>query len=508
VRARLALASVIAVQVFGCSRLSPPGVDAGPAQVGVKDTSAAKKPPALRAAKEATPALPDLPALTAHETPAPAPPPSVAAAGSDSSDHPCRAVWTGAQSATLACARSLLSGANAPSSATALLFGKDTGDGAAALVPSKLLSRSPDALPAVVDHRREGTEGPVRDQGSAPACTAFATSAAVDHAVARWSGKPNAVSVMEVWSRYHSPFVETSLLSNVGHPLGAEQGWPFSVSEATGWVPCDDFPKPPRTGCGRAVDDAHVQKLDAAPIAEMTEVEYLPAPPDTATLMSKIAAGQDVMIGMELPATFIPKGPAGARYVPHYTKSAGADAGHAVTLAGYARLPHGTYFLMHNSWGPSWGDGGYAWMHEATLNLWVHEAVVIDAEPLVPDPANRPRRKRGEVTCDAGLVPDSISGACAPPCPDGGPRHDDVCPVANQCPSSYVNLIGTCVLAAPTAKGSDPSTGIQWTCGPSGCSYVLPKAADPACTGGACMASCPAPDFRVGRMGQELVCLE
>jgi len=105
-------------------------------------------------------------------------------------------------------------------------------------------------------------------------------------------------------------------------------------------------------------------------------------------------------------------------------------------------------------------------------------------------------------------VPDSIDGACAPACPDSSPRHDGVCAVAGQCPPSYVNLIGTCVLAAPTATGRDPHTAIAWTSGPGGCSYVVPRESDPSCTGPTCKASCPAPDFRLGKMGGKLVCLE
>jgi len=363
-------------------------------------------------------------------------------------------------------------------------------------------------LPAIVDHRLEGTEGPLRNQGNAPACTAFATATAIDHALARWSGHITPVSVMQIWSRYHSPFVETSLTANVGQPIGPEQGWPFNANEALGWVPCENFPKPPKGGCGRPVDDAHLQKLTTSSLGDFTEVEYLGTPPDVPTLQAKIAAGQDVMVTMELPATFVPTGKAGSRYIAHYTKSAGPDAGHAMVLAGYAHLPHGTYFLLHNSWGPTWGDNGYAWLHEATLGKWSREIVAVDAEPLNRDAGNRPIRSRGENTCEGTLVPDSIRGTCSAACPDNSPRHDGVCAVAGQCPASYVNLTGACVLAAPVSTGHDPSSGVAWTCGPGGCSYVLPRGVDPTCTGNTCKASCPAPDFHLARMGKALVCVE
>jgi hypothetical protein len=467
--------------------------DAGPATLAVADLTAPKKPPPLHAAKLPTPALPDLPTLAAHEAPAPAP------AGASQDDSPCHAVWTGSQTASLACARSLLFGG-----AQALT----DGSGTTLLVPRALLARDPAMLPPVCDHRLDGTEGPTRNQGTAPACTAFATATAIDHALIRWSGRVTPASAMQIWSRYHSPSVENSLLSNVGQPIGPELAWPFDPREATTWVPCGDLPKSAKGKCGLAVDDARVSKVAASAIGELTEVEYLSVPLDPKVIQAKLAAGQDIMVGMELPATFVPKGRAGARYIPHYTKSAGPDAGHALVLAGYAQLPHGTYFLAHNSWGPSWGDGGYAWIHETTLALWAREAIAVDAEPIERDASSRPKRDRGTTACAPGLLADSIRATCSPPCPDGSPRHDDVCAIAGQCPASYVNLSGTCVLAAPTLKGSDPATGIGWTCGPGGCAYSLPRKSDPTCSGSVCSASCPAPDFHIARMGDALVCVE
>jgi hypothetical protein len=58
------------------------------------------------------------------------------------------------------------------------------------------------------------------------------------------------------------------------------------------------------------------------------------------------------------------------------------------------------------------------------------------------------------------------------------------------------------------SRGRDPDTGVGWTCGPGGCSYELPRAVDPTCTGSLCKASCPAPDFHVARMAGTIVCVE
>jgi len=434
------------------------------------------------------PALPDLPELARQERGDDAP------HDAHLDDEPCRAVWTGSAKASLSCAKSLK-------------FGMKDQAGAELLVPRAQLARSPEKLPQVVDHRHDGTEGAIRNQATSPACTAFAEATALDHALARWSGKSATVSVMQIWARYHSPSEEIALTSNVSHPIADEHDWPFNNHEASRWVPCSLAPAGHRGECGKKVDEARVKALEEKAIGEFTEVEYL-GKPDVTVLEAKIAAGQDIIVAIEVPASLNPKGRPGARYIPNYQRSGGSQSGHAFVLAGYANYPHGAYFLVHNSWGEAWGDGGYAWIHMATLTKWAKQLVAVDAEPIERDSTKRPKRVRGAFTCASGLVPDSIGGKCSQPCPDHSPRHDDVCAVESHCPKDFVNLTGECVLAAPSATGHDASTGIAWTCGPGGCSYTLPKGVDPACTGDACQTSCPAPDFHIAKLGTTLVCVE
>ena len=460
-----------------------------PVVVNPTDRSPPRKPPALRAPHPAPPALPDLPELSKQERPEEAP------REANLNDEPCRAVWTGSAKASLSCAQ-------------ALKFGDKEEAGAKLIVPRKLLARSPDKLPQVVDHRLDHTEGIIRNQGTVPACTAFAEAAALDHALARWSGKPSDASVMQIWSRYHSPSEESSLSSNVSHVIGNEHEWPFNAAEASRWVPCDMTPRSAhRKECGKKIDEERSKHVEEKAIGEFTEVEYL-GKADVTVLEAKIAAGQDIIVALEVPTSLVPKGKPGARYIPNYGKSGGSEAGHAFVLAGYANYPHGAYFLVHKSWGPKWGDDGYAWLHMATLTKWSKQLVAVDAEPFDRIEGKRPKRIRGTASCEKDFVPDSIGGKCSEACPDHSPRHDDVCPVPGQCPKDYVNLTGECVLAAPSASGHDPETGVSWTCGAGGCSYKLPKSVDPGCHGESCAMSCPAPDFHVAKMGSTLVCVE
>ena len=87
-------------------------------------------------------------------------------------------------------------------------------------------------------------------------------------------------------------------------------------------------------------------------------------------------------------------------------------------------------------------------------------------------------------------VPDSISGLCAAKCPDGSPRHHDVCANASDCLRGQVNLTGECLLAAPTGSGLDPESRVTWACGPGGCTYSMPRGTL-KCSENQCAVSCP-----------------
>jgi hypothetical protein len=181
-----------------------------------------------------------------------------------------------------------------------------------------------------------------------------------------------------------------------------------------------------------------------------------------------------------------------------------------MSIAGYAMFSEeekggaggNNYYLLHNSWGSKWGDGGYAWIHEATIAKHMHGSFgVIDARPL-----NGIVAQSHGVTCADPQVPDSILATCVEPCPDMSPPHAGVCPEPADCPAGFVNLTGSCVLAAPSRSGALPN-GVRWTCGAGGCVYTLPKAIA-GCEGETCLVSCPAPAFRVASTAAGLSCVE
>ena len=248
--------------------------------------------------------------------------------------------------------------------------------------------------------------------------------------------------------------------------------------------------------------------MAASVIGEFTEVEYIGKTADSLVLQAKLAAGQDMMVTLEPPPAFVPTGKAGAQYIPHYTRSAGPGTGHTVVLAGYAHFAHGTYFLMHNSWGTELGRRGIRLdprVDHATMVAGDRRGGRRAAPPRAGEPPAPPARAD---RMRADLVPDSIRAICTPPCPDHSPATTASAPsLASAPPASSTSPGPACSPrrppAAPIRTPARPGRAAL-----AGAATCCAAASDSACTGASCQASCPAPDFILAKMGDELVCEE
>jgi hypothetical protein len=447
-------------------------------------------PPVRRPA--ALPNLPNLPAISQYgKIPRPT---------NEGDVEACGAVWSGTEWIGLECADSTSTGRPVRASSAVVSYDR--------------LRRPLAQLPQIVDHRAEGTEGPIRKQ-QGTLCTAFAFTSALDHAYARWTGTPGNFSVMQVWGRYHSHQEHRAATSNVGDLISNEADWPFDGSVATKWRFCHGHSKHPekeRSGidCDLPVDSGRMQQVDQRAVAMITKVEFAPVT-DLGVLREELAAGQDVSVSVNLPS-FATAGEPGSRYIlgvkaSDPTKTQGPQ--HQILLAGYAITPNGTYYLVHNSFGTNWGDNGYAWLHEDLLRThWSDSVMVIPyVEPLQVAMARAEPRGGLSQACPGNQVPDSISGACIDRCPDGSPRHNNVCGRTSDCPQGQINLMGECFLAAPAGQGMDPASRVSWSCGPGGCAYTMPQGIL-NCQHAQCAVSCPAPDFRLATTSRGFGCID
>ncbi|HLK36395.1 MAG TPA: C1 family peptidase [Polyangiaceae bacterium] len=337
----------------------------------------------------------------------------------------------------------------------------------------------PQTLPAAVDHRQQGTEGPIKDQQLVGACTAFSLSSVMDNAIRRLNAS-DVVSAMHIWSRYADPTMPSAEARNEGRPLSIWVDYPYDERTACRMESQDDgcaeLLLPPVQVNSAASDpgiQAQIRNADSRGRYTIAEIDQID-PIDPNVLAVDIATGKDIWfaMGVSQDAWTSPLVQATAT-VPDWITE---DGGHAVALAGYRTTPVGRQFLVHNSWGTSWGDGGYAWVSEAMLRShgqYAYTVKVVDraAPPPPPTPVPAPRQPNGPAACPAGF-------AQAP----GLPICQKMCSTAADCGGG-----GACVRSDPTTGpalcvATNPLTDDD--CGEGELVDLVTGQCAPACTNG------------------------
>lgn len=204
--------------------------------------------------------------------------------------------------------------------------------------------------------------GPIRDQGQRPTCVAFSVSDA--HGAAR--GDPKALSAEHL----HYSSVKWTLggQANQGVPLTAslsalkqdgqcfEEGWPYLKT-----LPADlDQWRPPSSAIPLFRRDATDISLD------YTEI------------VMHLEAGRPILVVLLLGNRFF--SPKDGIVLTDATES--DVAYHALIIVGHGTLDGEPAVLVRNSWGPTWGLGGYSWLTKPYLTKRAHQAAVLSLKEL------------------------------------------------------------------------------------------------------------------------------
>ena len=289
-----------------------------------------------------------------------------------------------------------------------------------------------EAFPGSVDHRALGLESPVKNQGPVGSCTAHSLSSALDNAAIR-AGRlkagdaTNMASPLHVWSRYGLPDMGAAADGNISQPVGAYNLWPQDDREACkimrdqgGYA--DE--------CGEALDVkpgswqsdpslmAKYNKSQSSGQYKLASIERLEKSNgswNTEEIMSALASGADLWIAMVVDSSAWSTKNMKNAVIQNWT---GESGGHAIVMSGYRDTGSGRQYMIHNSWGDSWGDHGYAWINEAMLNKWMYHAYRVKITNGVP---------KEELT-DDDCAPDELvdlgTGLCAVMCGnDGRPNN-------------------------------------------------------------------------------------
>ena len=253
-------------------------------------------------------------------------------------------------------------------------------------------------LPQAIDLRTLGLEGPVKDQQAAPVCWSFAFSSIMENALRR-AGRGEVVAPLHLVS--HDEWREVTR-TGAGHGTALEPTWPYDPHKA-----CElDRGTNDSRSCETAYgiqrgswqsDPIVVGELgraeasNAFKISAIAPLQDSPGNPDE--VASVLATGQAVYaeLDINMSAWSVWRQGPGATIADWEPDGVG---GHAVTLSGYFTANGMRSFLLHNSWGASWGDGGYAWISEQMLRDRLRDAWTITLSDA-----------RGRVVTPRGTLP-------------------------------------------------------------------------------------------------------
>jgi len=167
-----------------------------------------------------------------------------------------------------------------------------------------------------------------------------------------------------------------------------------------GSVPYESFPYTDQD-CSRQPDP---QLLDQARQFKMRGANRLTVGDrtdkiDLRAIKENLSQGAPVVVGMMVGGSYMQ--PMMGQDVWNPTQddaSMMGFVGHAQCVVGYDDAKYGGAFLMMNSWGPQWGNNGFAWVRYKHFTYFVREAYGLESMPPVGAAANRP------FECEVGLV--------------------------------------------------------------------------------------------------------
>jgi hypothetical protein len=160
-----------------------------------------------------------------------------------------------------------------------------------------------------VDHRNDGTEGPIKDQGQVGACTSFSLSTAMDNAIRR-QNKNETISSIHIWSHYGFPDMRTAGDDNLNKVITVWDVWPYDeriACEIDQSGDGDCGPYTPAVTPGAAGHDAQVQAKikdsDSKGHWKVTAYDEIEGNPDT--IAQYLQTGADVWMSMNIGSTWM-----------------------------------------------------------------------------------------------------------------------------------------------------------------------------------------------------------
>jgi hypothetical protein len=120
---------------------------------------------------------------------------------------------------------------------------------------------------------------------------------------------------------------------------------------------------------------------------------------DLRAIKENLSQGAPVVIGMMVGGSYMSSMPGQDVWTPTADdRDLMGFGGHAQCVVGYDDRKYGGAFLIMNSWGPSWGNNGFAWVRYPDFRYFVREAYGLEPMERTGAAATAP------FACEIGLV--------------------------------------------------------------------------------------------------------
>jgi hypothetical protein len=224
-------------------------------------------------------------------------------------------------------------------------------------------------LATYVDHRQMGLIGLMRDQGEVGSCQSQAVAAILDTA-ARRAGRPQLFgSAMHLYVNYQDPSLTTDN-QKLERYVAGDAVWPYVAPKACAFEDVDRraycasyYHTDTRWGFTIPAAVAERNYAERLPAFQITKIDLLDVPRDLNAMAGMLAAGEPLFVGVTMAQNWMSSEFRGSVLPP----PVGLGGPHGMVLRGYRYGPYGREWLLQNSWGTQWGEGGFAWMPERVL---------------------------------------------------------------------------------------------------------------------------------------------
>lgn len=233
----------------------------------------------------------------------------------------------------------------------------------------------------------------VGDQGHQGSCVAWSSA---------YGARTIAEAIRTGEDPNHLRFSPSFLYNQIGMD-GCDGSYIIKAMEymtQSGAVPYDEFPYSDQD-CSRQPNQ---QQLDEARQYRMRGFNRL-SPGDNnkavdlRAIKENLSQGEPVVVGMMVGGSYMQPMMGQDVWTPtDEDRSMMGFGGHAQCVVGYDDRKYGGAFLLMNSWGPSWGNNGFAWVRYHDFRYFVREAYGLEPMAKTGKAASVP------FSCEIGLV--------------------------------------------------------------------------------------------------------